>query len=87
LADRFCEGAITLFQIPLGFRRGAKDFGAVIVELAFPSSDDIGSKTVADQVYAGAEDQKVRGPTSDVRSRQAHPQPESFDASNRFVAR
>ena len=50
----FREGDVTGFQIELGFGGGAEDFGAVVVELAFPSRDDDGGEAVADQVYADA---------------------------------
>jgi hypothetical protein len=54
LPYRFGERDVAGFEIQLGFGGGAEDFGAVVVELAFPSRDDNRRQAVADQVYAGA---------------------------------
>lgn len=54
LPDRFGEGDIAGLEIELGFGRRAEAFGAVVVDLAFPSRDDNRCQAVGDEVYAGA---------------------------------
>jgi hypothetical protein len=47
------EGDFALFPIKFGFGRRAEDFGAAVVELAFPSRDNDRRQTVTDEVHAG----------------------------------
>ena len=54
LSHGFGERYVTGLQIQLGFGRRSEDFRTLIVELTFPSGDDNGGETVADEVYAGA---------------------------------
>src|SRR5256885_183739 len=54
LPNPFGEGDVAGFEIELGFGWSAEDFGAGVIEFAFPSRDDDCGETVADQVYAGA---------------------------------
>src|ERR1700674_4059627 len=54
LADGFRKRDIAGLQVQLGFGGSAEDFGAVVVEFAFPSRDYNCGQAVADQVYASA---------------------------------
>jgi hypothetical protein len=54
LSYRLRESDVAGLEIQFGFRRGAEDFGASVVELAFPAGDYNRREAVADQVYAGA---------------------------------
>lgn len=54
LAHRLRRGDIAGFQLKLFLGRGAENACAIVVEFTFPTRDDNGGQTVADQVHGRA---------------------------------